>query len=91
MAKSLRVVDISGLNLPEKGDVVDWLEANPEATADDVAGLPTQEFDLSPETDQISAITLLMSKVTPQPIRWLWPGAARCDTLQKKRRGRVLR
>ncbi len=34
-------VDIAALDLPEHGDVVDWLRANPNATAADVLKLPT--------------------------------------------------
>lgn len=34
------VLDAAALNLPEKGDCVDWLAANPGATADDAAALP---------------------------------------------------
>lgn len=33
-------VDISGLNLPEGGDVVDWLAQHPNATADNVSSIP---------------------------------------------------
>lgn len=38
-AASIELIDIRPLGLPEKGDVVDWLTANPGATAQDVAAL----------------------------------------------------
>jgi putative DNA primase/helicase len=36
-------VNISALNLPPKGDCVDWLRANPRATATEIAALSLQE------------------------------------------------
>jgi hypothetical protein len=36
----VEVIDVASLNLPEHGDVVDWLAANPGATRDDVLKLP---------------------------------------------------
>lgn len=33
-------LDVSALNLPDKGDAVDWLAQHPDATADDVLSLP---------------------------------------------------
>jgi len=33
-------LDVAALDLPEKGDCVDWIKANPEATAADVLALP---------------------------------------------------
>jgi len=38
-----KFIDIEKLNLPPKGDVIDWLEKNPDATAEDVLSLPTKE------------------------------------------------
>lgn len=40
---SVRMVDVAALNLPHKGDAVDWLAANPHATAFDVGALSTIE------------------------------------------------
>ena len=37
---SVEWVDVAKLSLPEKGDCVDWLKKNPEATADDIKALP---------------------------------------------------
>jgi len=40
---TVRVIDVEKLGLPEKGDAVDWLAANPAATAADIAALPCVE------------------------------------------------
>ncbi|MGH8501337.1 MAG: DUF3631 domain-containing protein [Gammaproteobacteria bacterium] len=40
LGATVRLVDIAKLNLPDKGDVVDWLEAHPKATAADLDALP---------------------------------------------------
>lgn len=40
IAKSVRVVDVAKLQLPEKGDCVDWLASNANATEADIAALP---------------------------------------------------
>jgi hypothetical protein len=45
---AIQIVNISVLNLPEKGDVVDWLALNPTVRVDDIIALPmTDQF--SPE------------------------------------------
>jgi hypothetical protein len=38
---SVRLVDAAALNLPHKGDAVNWLAANPNATKEDIVMLPT--------------------------------------------------
>lgn len=43
IARTIRTVDVSKLGLVDKGDCVDWLEANPNATAEQIAQLPTIE------------------------------------------------
>ncbi len=40
---TVRMIDVATLNLPTKGDAVDWLAMHPNASADDLAGLPTVE------------------------------------------------
>lgn len=40
---TVRNIDTAALNLPPKGDAVDWLKANPGATMADIAALPTVE------------------------------------------------
>lgn len=48
---TVRIIDVALLNLPPKGDAVDWLAANNNATAADIVALPTigladmQEYD----------------------------------------------
>lgn len=37
----LQQININALNLNEKGDVIDWLAMNPDATLDDILKLPT--------------------------------------------------
>ena len=37
---AVELVNVAALNLPDKGDAVDWLGMNPEAKADDVLSLP---------------------------------------------------
>uniref|UniRef100_E6PW61 DUF3987 domain-containing protein n=1 Tax=mine drainage metagenome TaxID=410659 RepID=E6PW61_9ZZZZ len=39
IAAEVRVIDVARLNLPPKGDAVEWIEAHPDATADDVLAL----------------------------------------------------
>jgi putative DNA primase/helicase len=40
---TVRVIHVEKLGLPKKGDAVDWLAANPAATAADIAALPAVE------------------------------------------------
>ena len=40
---TVRLIDVDKLGLPKKGDAVDWCEANPAATAADIASLPCVE------------------------------------------------
>ena len=49
-----RVIDVAALQLPEKGDAVDWLSANPDATAKDVLNLAM----LRPESEWPDALPL---------------------------------
>jgi putative DNA primase/helicase len=53
-------VQIDKLDLPPKGDCVDWLMANPSATADDILGLPTTT-SVWPEPQP------LIAKIAPEP------------------------
>jgi putative DNA primase/helicase len=64
-------IDVERLNLPVKGDVVDWLEMNPSATKEDVLALPlmTQEK----KTEQ-GVVLLKASELKPKPINWIWNG-----------------
>jgi hypothetical protein len=50
---TVRKVDVAALNLPTKGDAVDWLTANPNATALDIAALPTLDLSSSIADDPV--------------------------------------
>lgn len=77
---SVKVIDIAKLNIPEKGDIVDWLNANPSATKDDIYALPliddspqnepAQEW-LEPEPikNELLPVEQLPSAIIPEPYR----------------------
>lgn len=44
------VVSVAALNLPPKGDAVDWLAANPDATAEEILSLKNFERLAAPES-----------------------------------------
>ncbi len=48
---TVRVVDVAALNLPPKGDAVDWLAANPDATAEEILSLKKFERLAAPESN----------------------------------------
>lgn len=61
---NIKLVDITKLNLKEKGDVVDWLNVHPEATTADIMALPlldlpelTQEESAEEKQNQTTALT----------------------------------
>lgn len=54
---SIQYVDIQQLNLPPKGDCIDWLENHPDATLQDIENLPLIDMDCSIKTDDISPET----------------------------------
>lgn len=66
----VNVIDVDKLNLPDKGDVVDWLREHPDATAADVLALPkiaalmpsehakAEHADHSPHADLIDTALL---------------------------------
>jgi len=64
----VRILDVAALDLPAKGDAVDWLKVNPNAVADDVRALPANEAG---QTDQLPYITqdeLANARLTPRVI-----------------------
>ena len=75
-AASIRLIDVSALDLPPKGDAVDWLATHPKATADDVLKLPRIEAPTPKAalTGTRTANVRRMADIQPEPIRWLWPG-----------------
>ena len=52
VAAEVRIIDVAKLNLPPKGDAVEWLEANPGATADDVMALPMIQSEVGEQWPQ---------------------------------------
>ena len=70
-------LDLASLALPDKGDCVDWLALNPDATAGDVLALarrPAPE-PLPPTSASAPRVTLRRGcDVEPIPVDWLWPG-----------------
>lgn len=67
------VLDVRALELPDKGDVVDWLRQHPQATADDVLALPTRTE--APNKAERPLIELVRAEdVECRPVSWLWPG-----------------
>ena len=73
------------LNLPVKGDCVDWLAQHPNAEAEDVWALariappvPRERATLASSasvSDDAPRVVLLRgSDVEPLPVDWLWPG-----------------
>jgi hypothetical protein len=80
---SVETLDVKALDLPEGGDVVDWLKLHQGATASDLAKLPrvkavpqvSTPLSKSNGRDPGATITLLQGlNLTPEPIRWLWEG-----------------
>lgn len=62
---------------PPKGDCVDWLAVNPEATAETVRALETVELGKdSPEVFETGRRVVLANAadLEPEAIRWMWPG-----------------
>lgn len=74
----IAIVHTAALSLPIKGDVVDWLAANPQTTQAELLALPTCNFsEAELSTAQNSPLRahvelLSASSITPEPIRWLW-------------------
>lgn len=53
----IKQIDVNVLNLPEKGDVVDWLALNPDATIDDILNLPSIPIENTPHTTDTNGQT----------------------------------
>lgn len=69
----VRLVDVAALNLPPKGDAVDWLAMDPAATAADVLRLPVVE-PADRAGDDSPMVSRRLADVKAEPVRWLWPG-----------------
>lgn len=67
----VEVIDVDRLNLPIKGDVIDWLEMHPSATKADVLQLPL----ISKQKIAKHGVVLLKaSELKPKKINWIWDG-----------------
>lgn len=81
---NIRCVDIGQLNLPESGDVVDWVKTLPEVTQIDFLALPMRDPDvlekplLNPPESQEEKASMVecicANDINPEPIDWLWDG-----------------
>lgn len=71
---TLKTIDVSALDLPEKGDAVDWLRAHPDATAGDIFALPTVETATATAGDDgwPEPIDLPDSQPPVLPFKTLW-------------------
>ncbi len=82
---AVEVLEISRLELPEHGDVVDYLRAHPDAAAADLMALPrTSEIAAPPASETTlprrveanlirpTANLVCAADVQCEPIRWLW-------------------
>jgi len=69
----VRIVDIAALSLPERGDIVDWLAANPNATAAEVLTLAMIEVADSqrrvPLPSPLPAVPVFDPALLPQSMR----------------------
>ena len=77
---SVRLVNVAALTLPDKGDVVDWLASNTNATAVDISALPTILHSRSLQDGAVRArapVASFDTKSTPTGCRngrdWLEP------------------
>lgn len=86
IAASVSIIDVEALGLPEKGDAVDWLQANPDASADSVLSLRmrvllqvTEEWsDPEPLPEGLPPVAELELKTIPDPLRgWIMDVAER--------------
>ena len=79
VAKSVRVLELPGL--PEKGDILDWLDAG--NSVDDLMGLArhcpewnpdeAELLDTEPDSEEIRLHTTLLADVVPEQVKPLWP------------------
>lgn len=71
---ALRVVDIAALNLPEKGDVVDWLQSHPHASSKDILALPSKPYIAPVKVSaQATALPRHRTWAEPMPIQAALP------------------
>lgn len=75
----VETISVRELELPDGGDVVDWLDAHPHRTSADLAALPrTRPASLTPRTQKPSSPPALRvemlcgTDVDLRPVTWLW-------------------
>lgn len=51
---SISYIDVEKLNLPDGGDVIDWLKDNPNASQQDILSLPRSEYNLTQDIPESS-------------------------------------
>lgn len=74
LACAVEVLDVAALDLPNKGDCVDWLREHPDAAAD-VAMLPVSKLEPNRKPDTGPRVILRRgSEVQPVAVDWLWSG-----------------
>ena len=61
------MIDVAALNLPPKGDVVDWLAVHADATDDDIAALPRIAVPRPSEGRQDTQMVKGISPTVPTP------------------------
>jgi hypothetical protein len=74
----LSCVDVDTLDLPPKGDAVEWLQSHENATLSDLEALPLLRYQPG-EKNAIAAdlagVELQRGDaIEPRPVRWLWRG-----------------
>ncbi len=65
----IRYVDIKQLNLPQKGDIADWVRCNPHT---DIKKIPLIEASPIDTGEQSKILYSKASDIEPAPINWLW-------------------
>ncbi|MCI4567565.1 AAA family ATPase [Lysobacter sp. CFH 32150] len=71
----LRRLNVTALNLHEKGDAVDWIATHPDATAAEVEALPLEKQSKIQTPENGPRVILRRgSDVQPVAVDWLWPG-----------------
>lgn len=66
-------IDVEALNLPDKGDAVEWLASHPDSTAAAVLTLPQSKIDGNRSAD--AALTPAVFASAPEPLRRPLPPA----------------
>jgi hypothetical protein len=77
-APVVRIIELPGL--PDKGDIVDWIEAKgkdtkPEELQAEIETLAKAATVSTPtKTPEPGPVLKCMADVAPRPVSWLWPG-----------------